>query len=103
MMLSLPAHDLLASALEHVVLRNCEFNLHWALQLSWIAVAHLEEHRPEIRRQLDTRAQIEAATAYRRAARLLDLIEYVRLLLTPISARLPGTSSPGSPIPDVPL
>ena len=43
MILWLPADSLLGSVLERFVLRVCESNVHWALQLSWIVYADLEE------------------------------------------------------------
>ena len=43
----LPADWLLTSVLERFVLRVCESNVHWALQLTWIAYSGLEENRPE--------------------------------------------------------
>ena len=36
MILTLPADSLLSSVLERFVLRVCEANVHWALQLRWI-------------------------------------------------------------------
>ena len=53
--------------LERFILRLCESNAHWALQLSWVVYAAMEDHRPEL-----GNANPEA---YTRAARLLQLIE----------------------------
>ncbi|KAL1499635.1 hypothetical protein AB1Y20_011834 [Prymnesium parvum] len=69
LVLCLPADSLLASLLERFVLRVCESNVHWALQLRWIAYASLHENRPE----LGGDARSDAAHA--RAARLLQLVE----------------------------
>ena len=67
MILRLPADSLLTSVLERFALRVCESNVHWALQLTWIAYGALEENRPEL--------DGSDAEVHARAARLLQLIE----------------------------
>ena len=67
MILWLPADSLLGSVLERFVLRVCESNVHWALQLSWIVYADLEENRPEAVRG--------DPVVFRRCASLLQLVE----------------------------
>ena len=63
----LPADSLLTSILERFALRVCATNVHWALQLSWLAYGGLEANRPEL--------PGADARAHDRCARLLQLIE----------------------------
>ena len=71
-MLTLPSDSLLCSLLERFALRICESNVHWALQLRWIAYAALDENRPELERDGSVKPSAEA---HARAARLLQLVE----------------------------
>lgn len=63
----LPADWLITSVLERFILHVCESNVHWALQLTWIAYGGLEENRPE-----ESRGDAEI---HARCAALLQRIE----------------------------
>ena len=75
MIVCLPVDSLLSSVLERFALRVCESNAHWALQLSWVVFAHMEDHRPELQQELPSAEQSVVENVYGRAARLLQLVE----------------------------